>query len=87
MAHPKVMEAAVIAVPDQQWAERPLAAVVPAPGVEAVTEAELLEFLAPQFAKVQLPDHIIVMQALPKTSVGKFDKKVLRQQFAEGKLS
>jgi len=86
MAHPKVMEAAVIAVPDGRWAERPLAAVVPAPDVDSVTEAELLEFLAPQFAKFQLPDHVVILKALPKTSVGKFDKKVLRQQYAEKKL-
>lgn len=86
MAHPKVMEAAVIAVPDERWAERPLAAVVPAPGVDALTEAELIEFLAPQFAKFQLPDHVVILKALPKTSVGKFDKKVLRQQYAEQKL-
>ncbi len=86
MAYPKVMEAAVIAIPDQQWAERPLAAVVLAPGIEHVTEAELMAHLAPQFAKFQLPDRILVLKAIPKTSVGKFDKKVLRQQYAEGQL-
>ncbi len=86
MAYPKVMEAAVIAIPDQQWAERPLATVVLAPGVDNVTEAELMAHLAPQFAKFQLPDRILVLKAIPKTSVGKFDKKVLRQQYAEGQL-
>ena len=86
MAHPKVMEAAVIAIPDARWGERPLAAVVPAPGVETVSEAELIDALAAEFARFQLPDRIIVTNAIPKTSVGKFDKKVLRQQFAEGKL-
>jgi fatty-acyl-CoA synthase len=87
MAHPKVMEAAVIAVPDERWAERPLAAVVLAPGVEAVEQAELLDYLGAHFAKFQLPDKIVTLAALPKTSVGKFDKKVLRQQFGEGKLA
>ncbi|MEZ4868819.1 MAG: long-chain fatty acid--CoA ligase [Caldilineaceae bacterium] len=86
MAHPKVMEAAVIAIPDERWAERPLACVVRAPGVGQVSEAELLEHLAPQFAKFQLPDRVIIIDAIPKTSVGKFDKKVLRQQYAEGWL-
>jgi fatty-acyl-CoA synthase len=87
MAHPKVMEAAVIAIPDERWAERPLAAVVLAPGVEAVEQGELLDYLATHFAKFQVPDKIVTLAAIPKTSVGKFDKKVLRQQFTEGKLA
>jgi acyl-CoA synthetase (AMP-forming)/AMP-acid ligase II len=86
MAHPSVMEAAVIAIPDPRWLERPLACVVPAPGVESLDEAELINYLAQHFAKFQLPDRIVTIPAIPKTSVGKFDKKVLRQQFAEGKL-
>jgi fatty-acyl-CoA synthase len=86
MAHPKVLEAAVIAIPDQRWSERPLAAVVPAPGVESVNEAELLDYLAPHFAKFWLPERVVVLKTIPKTSVGKFDKKVLRQQYADGKL-
>lgn len=86
MAHPKVMEAAVIAIPDERWAERPLACVVCAPGIESVSSDELLDHLSAHFAKFQLPDKIITINAIPKTSVGKFDKKVLRQQFAEGKL-
>ncbi|MFN8444119.1 MAG: long-chain fatty acid--CoA ligase [Caldilineaceae bacterium] len=86
MAHPKVMEAAVIAVPDPRWAERPLAAVVLAPGTETVSEEELLAFLAPQFAKYQLPDRVIVMKALPKTSVGKFDKRAMRHLYAQHML-
>ncbi|RIK34443.1 MAG: long-chain fatty acid--CoA ligase [Chloroflexi bacterium] len=87
MAHPNVMEAVVIAVPDAKWGERPLAAVVPAPGVDGVPEAELLDYLSAHFAKYQLPDKIVTISAIPKTSVGKFDKKVLRQQYAEGKLT
>jgi fatty-acyl-CoA synthase len=86
MAHPKVMEAAVIAIPDVRWAERPLACVVLAPGVESVTQEELLTHLSKEFAKFQLPEKIAVISAIPKTSVGKFDKKVLRYQYAEGKL-
>lgn len=87
MAHPKVMEAVVIAVPDEHWTERPMACVVCAPGVETVSSDELLAHLAHHFAKFQLPDRIITINAIPKTSVGKFDKKVLRQQYAEGKLA
>lgn len=86
MAHPKVMEAAVIAVPDERWTERPMAYVVLAPGVHDVSQEELIALLATQFAKFQLPDKVVVIDALPKTSVGKFDKKVLRQRYAEGKL-
>jgi fatty-acyl-CoA synthase len=81
MAHDKVLEAAVIAVPDEKWSERPLAAVVLAPGVESIDAQELTDHLAAQFAKFWLPDRIVVVDALPKTSVGKFDKKVMRRQF------
>jgi acyl-CoA synthetase (AMP-forming)/AMP-acid ligase II len=87
MAHPSVMEAVVIAVPDAKWGERPLAAVVPAPGVETISEADLFDHLISHFAKYQLPDRIVTIEAVPKTSVGKFDKKVLRQQYAEGKFT
>jgi len=87
MAHPKVMEAAVIAIPDEKWAERPLAAVVLTPDAGEVTADELREYLAPKFAKFWLPDKIVFLKELPKTSVGKFDKKVLRRQYAEGELA
>ncbi|RME48582.1 MAG: fatty-acid--CoA ligase [Caldilineae bacterium] len=87
MAHPKVMEAAVIAIPDEKWAERPLAAVVLTPDAGEVTADELREYLAPKFAKFWLPDKIVFLKELPKTSVGKFDKKVLRQQYAQGELA
>lgn len=86
MAHPKVMEAAVIAIPDEKWAERPLATVVPAQSGEELTAAELNEFLAEKVAKFWLPDKILFVDEIPKTSVGKFDKKVLRGWYAEGKL-
>jgi acyl-CoA synthetase (AMP-forming)/AMP-acid ligase II len=77
MGHPAVLEAAVIAVPDERWSERPLACVVLKEGAHATPE-ELLEFIAPQFAKWWLPDRIEFVDEIPKTSVGKFDKKVLR---------
>jgi acyl-CoA synthetase (AMP-forming)/AMP-acid ligase II len=83
MAHPKVLEAAVIAVPDERWAERPLACVVPRPEARgALSDAELTDHLARQFAKWWLPDHFLILDELPKTSVGKFDKKALRQAHA-----
>jgi fatty-acyl-CoA synthase len=82
MAHPKVLEAAVIAVPHPKWVERPLACVVPKPGV-TLDPAEILEFLRPQLAKWALPDEVQLIEAVPKTSVGKFDKKVLRDRFKD----
>ena len=80
MDHPKILEAAVIAVPHPKWVERPLACVVPKPGM-AVTAEEILDFLRPQVAKFALPDDVQIIEAVPKTSVGKFDKKVLRERF------
>ncbi|MBI3635889.1 MAG: long-chain fatty acid--CoA ligase [Candidatus Rokubacteria bacterium] len=80
MGHPKVLEAAVIAVPHPKWVERPLACVVPKPGV-AIDPAEIMDYLRPRLAKWALPDEIRVIDAVPKTSVGKFDKKVLRERF------
>jgi fatty-acyl-CoA synthase len=82
MAHPKVREAAVIAVPHPKWVERPLACVVPRAGVD-LTAAEVLDFLRPQLARWALPDEIAFVEAVPKTSVGKFDKKVLRERFKD----
>jgi fatty-acyl-CoA synthase len=77
MAHPAVREAAVIARPDERWGERPLACVVPEEG-ETLTLEELREHLAPRVAKWWLPDALEIVDEVPKTSVGKFDKKVLR---------
>jgi len=81
MAHPAVAEAAVIAIPDEKWQERPLAAVLLKTGASATAE-ELREFLAPQFAKWWLPDRIEFVTEIPKTAVGKFRKTALREQFA-----
>jgi len=84
MAHPKVLEAAVIAVPHEKWQERPLACVVPKPEyVNQITAEEILDFLRPQVARWWMPDGVVFIEAVPKTSVGKFDKKVLRQRFAQ----
>jgi fatty-acyl-CoA synthase len=80
MGHPAVLEAAVIAVPDERWGERPLAYVVLKEGARATLE-ELLEFIAPQFAKWCLPERMEFVDEIPKTSVGKFDKKVLRAHY------
>ncbi|MCM1973804.1 long-chain fatty acid--CoA ligase [Streptomyces sp. G1] len=87
MSHPEVAEAAVVAVPDDKWGERPLATVVLKEGATA-DFAALRTFLADQagIAKWQLPERWTVIESVPKTSVGKFDKKVLRRQYAEGTL-
>ncbi|GAA0619516.1 long-chain fatty acid--CoA ligase [Streptomyces crystallinus] len=85
MAHPEVAEAAVVAVPDEKWGERPLATVVLKPGASA-DYAALKEFLARSVAKWQLPERWTIVESVPKTSVGKFDKKVIRKQYADGEL-
>jgi fatty-acyl-CoA synthase len=81
MGHEAVAEAAVIAVPDEKWSERPLAVVVLKEGAEA-TDEELREFLAPHFAKWWLPERFEFVDEIPKTAVGKFRKTALRDQFA-----
>jgi fatty-acyl-CoA synthase len=85
MAHPDVIEAAVIAVPDERWDERPLACVVLKEGA-TTTLLDLRVFLAERVVRWWLPDRWAIIDEVPKTSVGKFDKKVLRQRFAEGEL-
>ncbi|MFF9406147.1 long-chain fatty acid--CoA ligase [Streptomyces anandii] len=87
MSHPDVTEAAVVAVPDDKWGERPLATVVLKEGATADFES-LRTFLLEEgkIAKWQLPERWTIIEAVPKTSVGKFDKKVLRRQYAEGEL-
>jgi len=83
MAHPKVLEAAVVGLPHPRWQERPVAAVVPRPEHrDSISPEELREFLAQRVAKWWLPDEIVFVPEVPKTSVGKFDKKVLREQLA-----
>jgi fatty-acyl-CoA synthase len=85
MANPDVFEAAVIAIPDPKWSERPLVCVVPQPGTSPTPE-ELVAYLEPRVARWWLPDKWCFVDEVPKTSVGKFDKKVLRAMFADGKL-
>jgi fatty-acyl-CoA synthase len=82
MAHPKVAEAAVIGIAHPKWTERPLAVIVPKPG-ETVTKDEILAFLDGRVAKWWLPDDVVLVDEIPKTSVGKFSKKTLREQFAD----
>ncbi|RKQ91601.1 fatty-acyl-CoA synthase [Solirubrobacter pauli] len=86
MAHPKVAEAAVIGIPDEKWSERPLACVVPEPG-EGLTLDELRAFLAERVPKWWIPNDLELIEEVPKTSVGKFSKKTLRERFAERKAT
>lgn len=84
MAHEGVFEAAVVAVPHEKWQERPVACVVlKEDDKEKVTKEDLLQFLKPQVAKWWLPDEIVFMDELPKTSVGKFLKRTLRKEMKE----
>lgn len=87
MGHPDVLEAAVIGIPDPKWQERPLACVVLRQEARAaVTESDLKEYLVDKVAKWWIPDEIVFVQEIPKTSVGKFSKKILRQLYGEGQL-
>jgi acyl-CoA synthetase (AMP-forming)/AMP-acid ligase II len=82
MAHPEVVEAAVIAVPDERWGERPCACVVPREGCDVNAE-NLREHLAGKVAKWWIPERFEFIDEVPKTSVGKFDKKLLRARFVD----
>ncbi|HWS15178.1 MAG TPA: long-chain fatty acid--CoA ligase [Candidatus Methylomirabilis sp.] len=84
MSHPAVAEAAVIGVPSEKWTERPMACVVLRPEFAGeVTEKEILEYLSTRVAKWWIPDEVIFVDAIPKTSVGKFAKRFLRDRFKE----
>ncbi|MFL5446211.1 MAG: AMP-binding enzyme, partial [Myxococcales bacterium] len=80
MGHPAVKEAAVVAVPHPKWAERPLAAVVLREGAKA-TQEELREYLLARVAKFSVPDAIVFVDAIPRTTTGKFLKSALRERF------
>ena len=80
MAHAAILEAAVIAMPDPKWGERPLACVVLKPGARATSD-ELRQHLAPHFASWQLPERIEFIEAIPRTSTGKFWKAKLRERY------
>ena len=87
MAHPAVLESAVIGIRDERWGERPLACVVLRPGANA-DAAELADFLASNgVARWQVPENWTFVAEIPKTAVGKFDKKVLRTRDAAGDLA
>ena len=83
MAHPDVAEAAVIGIADEKWGERPLAAVVLRPGAE-VTAEKLRAFMAEQIPRWQLPERWCFIAEVPKTSVGKFSKRTMREAYAHG---
>lgn len=85
MSHPDVAEAAVIAIPDEKWVERPLACIIFKEG-KKVSAKEFYDFLLVHFAKYQIPENYLELKQIPKTGVGKFDKKKMRKLFAEGKL-
>ncbi len=85
MSHPKIAEAAVIAVPHPKWAERPLACVVVKDG-EELTKDEVLDYLAERLTKWQVPDDVVFIDEVPKTSVGKFSKKTLRDKYGDHQL-
>ncbi len=85
MGHDDVLEASVVGVPDERWGERPLATVVLREGSSATPES-LREFLEGKLAHWQVPERWALIDEVPKTSVGKFDKKVLRKRYAEGEL-
>ncbi len=76
----------MIGVIDERWGERPLACVVKTDD-STLTESDVLAFLAPKVAKWQLPDHVVFIDEVPKTSVGKFSKVTLRERFAGGVLA
>ena len=82
MSHPKIKEAAVVGVPHPKWSERPLACVVLNPG-ESLTKDEVLDYIRPRLAKWQVPDDVVFIDEVPKTSVGKFSKKTLREKYAD----
>jgi fatty-acyl-CoA synthase len=86
MGHPDVVEAAVIGVPDDRWDERPLACIVPV-DPERCDFAALRAYLGESVARWQLPERWCVITEVPKTSVGKFDKKLLRARYAKDELS
>lgn len=84
--HPTVSEAAVVAVPDPRWEERPLAIIVPARPGDPIAPGELRRHLAKSVARFWLPEYWSSVESLPRTGVGKIDKRALREQVASGSL-
>jgi len=88
MSHPDVVEAAVIGIPHEKWLERPLACVVLREGAKGqITAADILTYMDERVAKWQRPDAVVFVAEIPKTSVGKFSKKTLREQYEAGLLT
>ncbi|WP_461833966.1 long-chain-fatty-acid--CoA ligase [Desulfothermus sp.] len=81
MAHPEVAEASVVGIPHPKWEERPLALVVLKDPSKDIKEKDILDFISPKFAKWQLPDRVLFVDSIPKTSVGKFSKKDIRKMY------
>ena len=83
IAHPAVLEASVVGIPDERWQERPLAVIVLHEGADA-TPAQLREFLADRVVRWWLPERWTFVDQVPRTSVGKYDKKTIRARHADG---
>ena len=87
MAHDDVAEASVIGVPHERWQERPVAFIVPVEGVdEATVEEEVMDMLREEYPKWWLPDDVVFIEEVPKTSTGKFSKKDLREEYADAEM-
>jgi acyl-CoA synthetase (AMP-forming)/AMP-acid ligase II len=82
MAHPHVAEATVVGLAHPKWQERPVAFVVPRPGLD-LSEDDVKDFIAPRIASWWMPDQVIFIDAIPKTGTGKFDKKVVRDEYKD----
>jgi fatty-acyl-CoA synthase len=86
LAHPLVRDAAVVGLPSKKWDERPVVVIVPMDGASPTLES-IHGFLAPNFAKWWLPDEVVIVDEIPKTSVGKIDKKTIRANLAGMELA
>jgi fatty-acyl-CoA synthase len=83
VSHPAVLEAAVIGIPHPKWVERPVALIVLRDEFKAVGKEEIQDHLAKTFAKWQIPEDIFFIESIPRTSVGKLDKKVMREKYKD----
>ena len=83
MSHPSVLEAGVVGISHPKWKERPLALIVLREEYKSTTKEEIREHLSQSFAKWQLPEDILFIEKIPRTSVGKLDKKVLRIEYQD----
>ncbi len=83
LSHPAVLESAVIGVPQPKWDERPLALIVLRKEYKNTSKEEVRSHLSKSFAKWQLPEEIIFVNSIPRTSVGKLNKKVMRMEYKD----